>query len=97
MITEMLIDGITVRIFETRTLMGIAAAKAAAAIIQMLLLQKDEINIVFAAAPSQNEFLESLIKSKDIDWKRVNAFHMDEYIGLPITIPRRFADTYERN
>lgn len=39
------------------------------------------VNMMFAASPSQNEILETL-RSADIDWSCVNAFHMDEYIGL---------------
>src|SRR5947207_3410224 len=90
MITEILIDGITVRIFENRKLMGIAAAKATAATIQMLLTQQDEINIVFAAAPSQNEFLAAL-QEEAVEWPCINAFHMDEYIGLPANSTATFA------
>jgi len=61
--------------------MGESAATAIAAKINALLKIKPEVNIIFAAAPSQNEFLLALI-NKDIEWNRINAFHMDEYIGL---------------
>lgn len=44
--------------------------------------EKEEINVIFAAAPSQSEFLFELMKTTDIDWSRVNAMHLDEYIGL---------------
>lgn len=74
-------DRLTVNVYENRTLMGEAAADDIAACMQRLLAKKDTINMVFAAAPSQNDVLESLIK-KPIDWHRVNAFHMDEYVGL---------------
>jgi glucosamine-6-phosphate deaminase len=47
--------------------------------------------MIFAAAPSQNEFLAALIQADTIDWQRVNAFHMDEYIGLPENDPRTFS------
>ncbi len=47
--------------------------------------------MVFAAAPSQAEMLEALVVERDIDWPRVTAFHMDEYIGLPPGAPERFA------
>lgn len=47
--------------------------------------------MVFAAAPSQNEFLEALVEDKDIDWSRITAFHMDEYIGLEEDAPQRFS------
>lgn len=61
--------------------MGDHAADMVAAIISKVLTQKETINMIFAAAPSQNELLASLI-NKSIPWERINAFHMDEYIGL---------------
>ena len=45
---------------------------------------------MFAAAPSQNEFLAGLVASKEIDWSRVVGFHMDEYLGLPADHPASF-------
>jgi glucosamine-6-phosphate deaminase len=70
--------------------MGMAAAKDAAAQIQALLNTKEFINIIFAAAPSQNEMLFHLAANEEIDWSRLNAFHMDEYVGLHSTAPQRF-------
>ena len=70
-------------VFDTRDEMGEKAASDAEKTIKDLLSKKSEINCIFAAAPSQNEFLASLSK-KDIDWKRINAYHMDEYVGLGI-------------
>ena len=74
-------DPLTVHIFETRTQMGLAAAEDIAACMKKLLSEKDTINMCFAAAPSQNDVLESLL-SMPLPWERVNAFHMDEYVGL---------------
>lgn len=74
-------DNLTVNVYENRTLMGAAAADDIAERMQKLLAEKETVNMVFAAAPSQNDVLESLIQ-KPIDWSRVNAFHMDEYVGL---------------
>ena len=74
-------DKLVVNIYENRTLMGEAAANDIAACMEKLLAEKDTINMVFAAAPSQNDVLESLLK-KPLAWDRVNAFHMDEYVGL---------------
>jgi glucosamine-6-phosphate deaminase len=79
---ELQADKLAVRIYDTRTEMGAEAALLVAADIRKLLEEKEEVNIIFAAAASQNEFLEALIK-ENIDWTRINAFHMDEYIGLP--------------
>ena len=85
-------DALRVWVHEKRTLMGEAAARDIAEEMRRLLEEKDEINMIFAAAPSQNEFLAALVKEPDIDWKRVNAFHMDEYVGLDCdTAPQSFA------
>ena len=72
--------------------MGVTAAKEAAAVIRDLLAYKSEVNMIFAAAPSQNEFLEALCAEKDIEWQRINVFHMDEYVGLPDNAPQRFGN-----
>ena len=79
-----------VRIYENRDEMGADAANLAAIRINDLLQNKEEVNIVFAAAASQNEFLASLI-NENVDWSRVNAFHMDEYIGLG-NAPQKFSN-----
>ena len=79
---EFLADKLFVKIYENRTDMGKASAGEMAVVLKSLLAEKDEVNIIFAAAPSQNDFLETLINTKGIDWNRVNAFHMDEYLGL---------------
>jgi glucosamine-6-phosphate deaminase len=78
-------------IHPTRTLMGDAAADFVADRINVVLGQQEFINVIFASAPSQNEFLEALNGKATIDWKRVNAFHMDEYIELAENDTRTFA------
>lgn len=80
-----------VKKFDTRKEMGEAAAILVAEKINTLLSTNAELNMIFAAAPSQNEFLASLI-TKDIDWSRINAFHMDEYVGLPQNAPQLFGN-----
>jgi len=85
-------DKLTVKVFENRTLMGEDAARDIKAAICRLLKEKDEIYMVFAAAPSQNDVLKSLVEDKDIEWNRVNAFHMDEYVGLPADAPQGFGN-----
>lgn len=85
-------DQLEVKIYPTRVDMGRAAAEDVAKTIRMFLLHKPEVNMIFAAAPSQNEFLEALCSYKDIDWHRINVFHMDEYVGLPEEAPQRFGN-----
>lgn len=79
------------RIFETRELMGQSAATAVADKIKMLLQTRPEVNMIFAAAPSQNEFLAALV-AKNVAWEKINAFHMDEYIGLNADAPQGFGN-----
>ena len=84
-------DKLRVEIYETRSLMGYHAADGVSKRITELLAEKEYINIVFAAAPSQNEFLTSL-RENQIDWSRINAFHMDEYVGLESDAPQLFSN-----
>lgn len=83
-------DKLDVRVYDTRRAMGEAAGNDIADTVRALLAKKDEISMIFAAAPSQNETLETLVAAKGIDWSRVNAYHMDEYIGLDPDAPQRF-------
>ena len=85
-------DKLTYKIYETRKEMGLMAAKEAAEEIKAQIAKKGEINMIFAAAPSQNEFLASLIADKEIDWTKIHAFHMDEYIGLDKDAPQGFGN-----
>ena len=85
-------DKLTVEIHENRTLMGEAAARDIKAKIAELLTVKAEINMIFAAAPSQNDVLKALVADKEIEWDRVNAYHMDEYIGLDKAAPQGFGN-----
>ena len=85
-------DLLNVNIYETRDEMGKAAASDIKACILSLLEKKETINMIFAAAPSQNEVLFALATDKEIPWNRVNAFHMDEYIGLAADAPQGFGN-----
>ena len=85
-------DLLTVNVYKTRTEMGVSAANDIKAKILELLEKKETINMIFAAAPSQNEVLEALANDKTIPWNRVNAYHMDEYIGLSADAPQGFGN-----
>lgn len=89
-------DTLKVRMYATRRQMGAAAAADAAACLKTLLAEQERVRIIFAAAPSQNEFLEELAAASDIDWSRVHALHMDEYIGLPDDAPQGFGNFLRR-
>ncbi|KIL40399.1 glucosamine-6-phosphate deaminase [Gordoniibacillus kamchatkensis] len=84
-------DRLKVQVYADRRSLGEAAASQAAAVMKELLAGgREELVMVFAAAPSQNEFLEALVREEGIDWTRITAFHMDEYIGLPAGAPQSF-------
>lgn len=85
-------DKLAVKVMATRTEMGEVAARDIHDRILALLAEKDEINMIFAAAPSQNDVLQSLVAYADIPWNRINAFHMDEYIGLDKNAPQGFGN-----
>ncbi|MBE6645378.1 MAG: glucosamine-6-phosphate deaminase [Ruminococcaceae bacterium] len=89
---ELKVDKLNVKIFETRCEMGAVAAADIKKAFAELLAKKAEINVIFAAAPSQNDVLKSLAEDKDIEWGRINAYHMDEYIGLDKDAPQGFGN-----
>ena len=77
------VDQLSVKVYRTRKEMGEAAGKAVAARLRTLLATQPRVRMIFAAAPSQQELLDHLVRADGINWKSVTAFHMDEYIGLP--------------
>ncbi len=90
-------DALQIKIYDTRAEMGKAAAQDIAECIRKLLAEKPVIHMIFAAAPSQNEVLEYLCADETIEWERIEAFHMDEYIGLPQDAPQGFANFLQKH
>lgn len=86
-----LVDRLNVIITEDRNELGSLAAENLSGLINSLLQVKGNIRMVFAAAPSQNEFLKELISFKNIDWSKITAFHMDEYVGLGLGSDKLFS------
>lgn len=80
---EKMIGKLKVLIYTNEKEMGQEAARLVIKQMIDLQQQQDQIRMIFASAPSQLEFLTELKGDKRIDWSRVTAFHMDEYIGLP--------------
>jgi glucosamine-6-phosphate deaminase len=78
------------KVFDNRNTLGQAAADQAAAAIKRAILDHGHARIVAATAASQKEFLQALTSAPGIDWSKVEAFHLDEYIGIPITHPGSF-------
>lgn len=85
-----------IHISESRAELGELAARDIAAAVRSGLRKKPHLRMIFAAAPSQSAMLAALLSEPSIDWSRVTAFHMDEYIDLPEGAPQRFATWLER-
>lgn len=85
-------DGLNVRVCESRLEMGRVASEDIENAICQVVEEKGFCNVIFAAAPSQNEVLAELSASKKVNWSKVNAYHMDEYIGLEADAPQGFAN-----
>ena len=89
--TRTLLKGmLRLRAYSDRRIAGAAAAADAADKLRKLLATQQSVRMVFAAAPSQNEFLDCLAAEPHIEWQRVTVFHMDEYIGLAELAPQSF-------
>jgi glucosamine-6-phosphate deaminase len=71
--------------------MGQAVAAEVAGLMRFLLARQDVVRMVFASAASQHEFLAALVREPNLDWRRVVAFHLDEYVGLSPDVPQSFA------
>lgn len=78
------------KVFNNRTTLGNTAADQAATAIRRALRDHGRARVIAATAASQLEFLDALTKVPGIDWQRVELFHLDEYIGLPVTHPGSF-------
>ncbi|MGB9473311.1 MAG: 6-phosphogluconolactonase [Candidatus Acidiferrum sp.] len=78
------------KVFDDKVSLGKAAAIQAASAIRSAIAERGRARVVAASAASQFEFLEALTASPGIQWKQVELFHLDEYIGLPMTHPASF-------
>jgi glucosamine-6-phosphate deaminase len=83
-------DRLRVVVLPDRGLLGEAAGTYAAERLRALLSEQDRVRVIFAAAASQVETLARLADEPGIDWSRVIAFHLDEYVGLPAGHPQGF-------
>jgi glucosamine-6-phosphate deaminase len=84
-------------VFPDRDELGRAAARDIAAALRAALRRQDSVRVVFAAAPSQQETLTALAAEPGIDWRRVSAFHLDEYLGLAPDDPAAFGAWLSRH
>jgi glucosamine-6-phosphate deaminase len=95
--TEIVRDRLRTIILPDRAAMGATAAGFAAGRIRGLLTGRQRVRVIFAAAASQAEMLDGLAAAGGIDWGRVDAFHLDEYVGLPPGDPHGFGAWLDRH
>jgi glucosamine-6-phosphate deaminase len=81
---------VIVKVFEDKKSLSVAAAEQASTTLRGAIRDRGRARIVVATGTSQLEFLDALTHARDIDWQRVEMFHLDEYAGLPITHPASF-------
>ncbi|GAA1603462.1 glucosamine-6-phosphate deaminase [Kribbella hippodromi] len=81
----------------TREDLGRAAATAAAAELLEAIAARGQARVMLAAAPSQAATLAALAGAAEIDWSRIEFFHMDEYVGLPADAPQGFRNWLHRS
>jgi len=81
---------VQIRVFEDKNSLAHAAAEHAIRALRAALQEKETARIIAATGASQFEFLDCLTKAEEIDWQRVEMFHLDEYVGLPVSHPASF-------
>jgi len=81
---------VIIKVFNDKIQLGEAAARQAAYTINRAISERGQARIIAATGASQFEFLSALTKTPGIDWAKVEMFHLDEYVGLPISHPASF-------
>jgi glucosamine-6-phosphate deaminase len=87
---EALEQKMEIKVFRSKGDLAKAAATQAASLICEAISRKGIARIIAATGASQFEFLDSLTQTPDIDWSRVEMFHLDEYVGMPESAPASF-------
>jgi glucosamine-6-phosphate deaminase len=81
---------VLVRVFEDKLRLSKSAAEQASTAVRRAILDRGRARIIVATGTSQLDFLDAFTSAENIDWQRVEMFHLDEYVGLPITHPASF-------
>jgi glucosamine-6-phosphate deaminase len=81
---------VDIKIYDSKQDLGRSAADAGASVIREAIADRGQAHIIVATGASQFEVLDHLTKADGIDWTAVTAFHLDEYVGLPMTHPASF-------
>ncbi len=77
-------------IYPSKKQTSAAAAEKGAAVLRSILNERDEAGLVVATGASQFDLFDALVSEPDVEWHRVVGFHLDEYVGVPITHPASF-------
>src|SRR5690606_2920121 len=85
------VNQLTIHRFPDKKALGRAAAADVAARILELLGRQENVRMLLASAPSQDDFLEALREDDRIPWQRIICFHLDEYVGLGADAPQSFS------
>lgn len=91
------VDRLHVEIYPNASSLGQAAAQAARTAMLELAQRQQALPVIFATGASQLRTLDALTRMTDLPWKNVEGFHMDEYIGLPLTHPASFRKYLREN
>lgn len=87
---QQVVDRVEVRAYDNPAEAGEAAARHAAEAIERAVSARGRARVIFASAPSQLAMLTSLVAQPDVPWQHVEAYHMDEYIGIEPDAPQSF-------
>jgi glucosamine-6-phosphate deaminase len=79
-----------VKIYSDKISLGFAAAEQAAGILRQSIAKNNLARLIAATGNSQLEFLNALVSSPGIAWRRIELFHLDEYLNLPLSHPASF-------
>ena len=89
-IRKFLSDDLPVQVYGSAVEMAVAGAKETGEYLSQIIANQGKANIIFACATSQIQFLDALTKIPNLDWSRITAFHMDEYLGITSDQPASF-------
>ena len=84
------VEGVHVQVFADKPTLGAAAAELVAGRLRQAIAGRGEASLILATGASQYEFLDALRRTEGVDWTRVTAFHLDEYLGLSPQHPASF-------
>lgn len=87
---QFFVDDVNVQVYDDKQSLGQAAAAFVATELNTAIGERGAANLVLATGASQYEFLAALLDRTDVDWTRVTAFHLDEYLGIPADHPASF-------